>query len=130
MGHPKIWLKQAVNVSVYVSTCCPSCPRCPDVVRQALFERAKQLADGAVLPWGNQSRSTPELIRSGRARSSSTAKGAVAAAGSSEGLEKQARRKWAEAESLSKRAAQQVLQEAQVVCATCSGAGDPLLNNL
>lgn len=114
-----------------MSTCCSCCPCCHAVFAQALFERAKQLSEGAVLPWGNQARSTPELIRSGRARSSSSApKGAAAAAGSSEGLEKQARRKWAEAESLSKRAAQQVLQEAHVVCATCSGAGDPLLNNL
>lgn len=54
---------------------------------------------------------------------------AVAGA-SSEELEKRAKRHWAQAEKLSREAAQQVLREAQVVCATCSGAGDPLLTQL
>lgn len=89
------------------------------------------------MSWGNKSRTTsPALIRSGRSKQSDSAAGPAAkraappAMGSSEALEKAARSKWAEAERLAKRAAQQVLQEAQVVCATCSGAGDPLLNNL
>lgn len=94
-----------------------------------------------MLSWSNKSRPADSLTRSGRARSttnsssSSTRTPATRTAsapvvGSSEGLEKEAKRKWAEAERLAKRSAQQVLQEAQVVCATCSGAGDPLLNEL
>jgi hypothetical protein len=108
---------------------------------QALFEQAKQMAEGSLLSWSsNRSRGkAQDLTRSTRTKgnsSSSSSKGTRSsqlpsvAAGSSEALDKEARRKWAEAERLAKRAAQQVLQDAQVVCATCSGAGDPLLNEL
>jgi hypothetical protein len=48
----------------------------------------------------------------------------------SDALEADARRKWGQAEGLTKEAAQQVLQGAHVVCATCAGAGDPSLADL
>jgi superfamily I DNA and/or RNA helicase len=108
------------------------CPILSSLLPQVLFEQSKQLAEGSVLSWGNRARSSgPDLSRSSRAKTNGRSAAPPApAAGSSEGLEKQAKQKWAEAERLSKQAARQVLQEAQVVCATCSGAGDPLLNDL
>lgn len=42
-------------------------------------------------------------------------------------LDSKARRDWAMAERLMKSAMEQVLEDAQVVCATCAGAGDPIL---
>lgn len=103
-------------------------------VQQDLFEQSKQLAEGAALSWGKP-RTSSELTRSARAKSSSSSSSGrpskrVPVAGSSEGLERDARRKWAEAERLAKQAARDVLQGAEVVCATCSGAGDPLLSDL
>jgi hypothetical protein len=64
--------------------------------------------------------------------SSPSAASAAAAVGmlDSDALEADARRKWGQAEGLTKEAAQQVLQGAHVVCATCAGAGDPSLADL
>lgn len=98
---------------------------------QDLFEQSKQLAEGKVLSWGNKSRTSADLTRSARGRGSSARPTKAAPiSGTSEELEKDAKRKWAQAERLAKQAARQVLQQAEVVCATCSGAGDPLLNDL
>lgn len=83
------------------------------------------------MSWGSRARPNLDVVRSGRTRTGTKPSKSVSSAGiTSEGLERQAKRKWAEAESLAKKAAQQVLEEAQVVCATCSGAGDPLLKEL
>jgi hypothetical protein len=112
---------------------------------QALFERAKLSAEGSLLAWGSSSSSssssgaiTPSS-RSKRNGSSSTAAAAKAAASrsgasvgllDSESLEADARRKWGQAEALSREASQLVLSQAHVVCATCAGAGDQMLSDL
>jgi hypothetical protein len=100
---------------------------------QALFERARQQAEGRLLGWG-ASRPRNGSGSSGRAGSPggpfSTPAARIASPVSSEATEAEARRKWAQAEALTRSAAKQVLEGAEVVCATCAGAGDALLNNL
>eukprot|EP00775_Hariotina_reticulata_P009337 gene9337-9500_t len=104
---------------------------------KALFERAKLAAEGSLLGWAATSTgSSTALTASSRRGSSRPLQPAptTAAAGigllDSDTLEADARRKWGQAEGLTKEAAQKVLQGAHVVCATCAGAGDPSLANL
>lgn len=111
-----------------------------DIALQALFERAKLAAEGSLLGWASSSSSSPVTQSSRAARgkgtspSTAAAKARVAAGGvgmlDSEALEADARRNWAKAEQMTREAAQLVLSEAHVVCATCAGAGDPVLSDL
>jgi hypothetical protein len=109
---------------------------------QALFERAKLSAEGSLLAWGSSSSSSSGTItpssRSKRSGSSTAAAAKAAASRTgasvglldSESLEADARRKWGQAEALSREASQLVLSQAHVVCATCAGAGDQMLSDL
>ncbi|WIA20873.1 hypothetical protein OEZ85_005221 [Tetradesmus obliquus] len=104
---------------------------------KALFERAKQAAEGSLLGWGSSS-SSGAITPSSRSRSSSAAARSAGSSSSSvavglldsESLEADARRKWGQAEAFSREACQQVLSGAHVVCATCAGAGDRMLSDL
>ncbi|KAF6250816.1 AAA domain-containing protein [Scenedesmus sp. NREL 46B-D3] len=109
---------------------------------KALFERAKLAAEGSLLAWGSSSSSGAVTPSSRSSRSSGGSRSPAAAAKAaasrraavglldSESLEADARRKWGQAEALSREAGQLVLAGAHVVCATCAGAGDPMLNDL
>lgn len=108
---------------------------------QALFERARMAAEDSLIAWGSGGGGglTPSSRRgrgaAAAANGGSSAKSlpaSVAGVGllGSEALESDARRKWGQAEGLSRQAAQDVLRGAHVVCATCAGAGDPLLSDL
>jgi hypothetical protein len=102
---------------------------------QELFERAKLASEGKLLGWGAAGR-TPLRTRSSGGPAAAPASSPPAAAGrsvgavDSEATDAAARRKWAQAEQLTRAAAKQVLQQAEVVCATCAGAGDPMLSNM
>jgi hypothetical protein len=68
--------------------------------------------------------------RLGRGSSSSSKRGSsYSARESAADVEARAKREWAQAEALTKEAAAEVLAGAQVVVATCSGAGDPAISN-
>lgn len=103
---------------------------------QALFERAKKAAEGSNLAWAASS-STNGLVTSSRSRRSDAGGGSSSRAPAllvgqldSQSLELDAKRKWGQAESLSREASKQVLSEAHVLCATCAGAGDPMLADM
>lgn len=70
--------------------------------------------------------------RSRRPTGSSSGRAAAVVVGQldSESLEADAKRKWGQAEALSREASKQVLSNAHVVCATCAGAGDPMLADM
>ncbi len=114
---------------------------------QALFERAKLTSQGKLLGWagggggGNGSAAVVQSLR-GRVSNSSTGTPPAGAAAmqppsahtvglvDSAALEADARRKWGQAEALTRAAAAKVLARAHVVCATCAGSGDPQLEPL
>jgi hypothetical protein len=107
---------------------------------QVLFERARSLSAGGLPSVASAAAATPVPLVTGSRASASRATTARLGRSSKRGsgysaresasdLESRAKREWAQAEALTKEAAAEVLGGAQVVVATCSGAGDPAIAN-
>ncbi|KAI8467725.1 MAG: P-loop containing nucleoside triphosphate hydrolase protein [Monoraphidium minutum] len=92
-----------------------------------LFDAAKQAAEGASSSDAGWTSLVPSA-RGGGAAGGAAAGGRPRGGEDARALDQRARAEWGKAEALMRSARKEVLDAAEVVCATCSGAGDNDLN--